>query len=87
MPLAVVDDARHTDGRVPAAQVEAQVRHPFLQLDGGEIRVVYPGHVEDQARLGLSPDLELDDESAGQTGESGILKGANFIHNLVLLFV
>ncbi len=67
MPLSVVDDARHADGGVAAAQIVAQVSHSLLQLDGGEVSVVYSGHVEHQPRGCFCAYLELDDQPEEQT--------------------
>ncbi len=67
VPLSVVDDARHADGGVAAAQIVAQVSHALLQLDGGEVSVVYSGHVEHQPRGCFCAYLELDDQPEEQT--------------------
>ncbi len=67
VPLSVVDDAWHADGGVAAAQIVAQVSHALLQLDGGEVSVVYSGHVEHQPRGCFCAYLELDDQPEEQT--------------------
>lgn len=67
MPVSVIDDARDADGRVPAAEVVAQVSHSLLHLHCGKVGVVDPGHVKHQTRIGLRPQLELDDQTRTHT--------------------
>lgn len=66
VPLSVIDDARHADGGVAAAQIVAQVSHSLLQLDGGEVSVVDSGHVEHQPRVCLCTYVELNDQPEEQ---------------------
>lgn len=66
MPVSVVDDAWHADRGVAVAQVVAEVDHALLHLDGGEVGVVDPRHVEHQAGLCCGPQLKLYDQSGSK---------------------
>lgn len=62
VPLAVVDLGGDHGVGVTASQVVTEVGRPMSQLNGGEVRVVDPSHVEEQARCRFCPHFKLNRE-------------------------
>ena len=67
VPLAVVDLGWDHGVGVTASQVVTEVGQPMSQLNGGEVRVVDPSHVEEQARRRFCPHFELNREPGEET--------------------
>lgn len=63
VPVSIIDDAWNADRRVPAAEVIAQVSHSLLHLHCGKVGVIYSGHIKHQTRIGLRPQIKLDDQA------------------------